>query len=196
MQRLYNEENVQSIADAIRGQQGIEGYNLIQYYDLTKRKIAGVDTEISNNNIILNGTATSSTNTKISSLDFILKANTPYTFVSFVEKKSSSAQGAFLIGTDSVTNKISLPYQQEINVKNVTLTEDFNFNRLSLYMGGAGIVLDFTAQIMLLEGTYTTDNIPQYEPYLKMKLSQMPSAIDNFTIEIENKLDEILIKEY
>lgn len=164
-----------------------EGYNMLpNLTNIENTNISGINYSIINNEIIAKGTATSGINKRIATTKITLKANTAYTFVLFTKGTAKAPLGnqAILFGTDSISNKISVPFNSDSNsLKKFTPTEDYTFDRISLYIGGSptssGIYIDVKIKIMILEGTYTTENLPAYEQYRETPSIEIPSEIEN-----------------
>lgn len=175
------------LPQGISRQEQREGYNILpNLTNIENTNIGGVNYSIVNNEIIAKGTATSGINKRIATTKITLKANTAYTFVLFTKGTAQSSLGsqAILFGTDSISNKISIPFNSDSNsLKNFTSTEDYTFDRISLYVGGtstgSGIYIDVRIKIMILEGTYTTENLPAYEQYGETPSIEIPSEIEN-----------------
>lgn len=175
------------LPQGISRQEQREGYNILpNLTNIENTNIGGVNYSIVNNEIIAKGTATSGINKKIATTKITLKANTAYTFVLFTKGTAQSSLGsqAILFGTDSISNKISVPFNSDSNsLKNFTSTEDYTFDRISLYVGGtstgSGIYIDVRIKIMILEGTYTEENLPAYEQYGATPSIEYPSEIEN-----------------
>lgn len=69
-------------------------------------------------------------------------------------------------------------------IKTITVDTDVTFNRISLQNAQIGTYI--IKEIIILEGTYTAENLPKYEEYGTSPSTLFPSEITNFSVNPNN----------
>lgn len=78
---------------------------------------------------------------------------------------------------------------ESIFIKTITIDTDVTFNRISIQNGQVGTYM--IKDIMILDGTYTTETLPEYEAFGKMPSTNFPSPIKkvegDYNIRVNNR---------
>lgn len=166
------------------------GKNKLKLED-TSKTFNGVNAAISNELISIKGTSTANTVGLIIPVNMTYKANQEYTLATIVEGSSSSKTNALLLGISSKPNLTEVPIKPGKNIKNYIFEEDTSIENLYFYIAAAGVTVDLTVKLMILEGTYTTDTLPDYEPYGASPSPEFSSEVktikDKINIDVVNK---------
>ena len=116
-----------------------------------------------------------------------IKANTNYTLYFNILKNTSSAAILFNLTNTIWNNNIQISAGQTgVVVNNIKTREDLSTALYDLWFSHSNAITgEFEAQIMLLEGTFTSENIPDYEQYGASPSPEFPSKIENVTGDID-----------
>ena len=119
-----------------------------------------------------------------------IKANTNYTLYFNILKNTSSAAILFNLTNTIWNNNVQISAGQTgVVVNNIKTREDLSTALYDLWFSHLNTITgEFEAQIMLLEGTYTSENIPDYEQYGASPSPEFPSNIENVTGDIDIKI--------
>lgn len=129
-----------------------------------------------------------------------IKANTNYTLYFNILKNTSSAAILFNLTNTIWNNNIQISAGQTgVVVNNIKTREDLSTALYDLWFSHLNTITgEFEAQIMLLEGTYTSQNIPNYEQYGASPSPEFPSEIENVgdNINLFNKEEFNQLSDY
>ena len=156
--------------EVVTGRQVVDIYqkNLLNIHDLSSTTYKGITAGISNQILSLSGTSTGGINQTLSNTHIKLKANTTYTLAT-IATGTSTATGtniSILLGNYSKSNVFTCRVMPGTNLVYYTPTVDTVITLFNLYVGTSNLTCDMTAKIMLLEGRYTSNDLPEYEPFI------------------------------
>lgn len=116
-----------------------------------------------------------------------IKANTNYTLYFNILKNTSSAAILFNLTNTIWNNNIQISAGQTgVVVNNIKTREDLSTALYDLWFSHLNTITgEFEVQIMLVEGTFTSENIPDYEQYGASPSPEFPSEIQNVTGDID-----------
>ena len=116
-----------------------------------------------------------------------IKANTNYTMYLNILKNTTN--GIITFNSDNTIWNTSFNIQAGqtgVVINNIKTKEDLSTALYDLWFSHPNTITgEFEAQIMLLEGTYTSQNIPDYEQYGASPSPEFPSEIENVTGDID-----------
>lgn len=151
-----------------------EGYNLLDISVIKTQTSNGVT--ITNNGdgtLTFNGTATKSfgINTEITQ-----KTIPAGNYTKYIIKDTNIGTGLTVSLGKTTSGSISGTVLQPKNgISSLELTEDLTYNQLRLYINSGAVFNNYVLKWMIVEGTYTSDTIPDYEPYGAMPSIDYPS---------------------
>ena len=116
-----------------------------------------------------------------------IKANTNYTL--YLNILKNTANNIITFNPDKTIWNTSFSIQAGqtgIVISNIKTKEDLSSALYDLWFSHPNIITgEFEAQIMLVEGTFTSENIPDYEQYGASPSPEFPSKIENVTGDID-----------
>lgn len=201
---IPDSSNLPILSGKIRGgisQETREGYNRLYVTNSSTGSKNGLTYKINNNEITLNGASTANTDIYIinwwlaseeNPKRFLKKGN--YT-LAFVGAKNNRMLVNMYQG-----NKQLASIGRSSNIANMVLTEDSYYSVFYLSIDGGVTFNNETFKFMLLEGTYTSENLPNYEQYGAMPRIDYPSEVNvvdgNYDIAVSNNqlLDILKLK--
>lgn len=97
--------------------------------------------------------------------------------------------------TNGIAVTISLGYNNKVitgwsinnkteNLKTITLKEELTVNQLRMWFGEGYEFENYEMKIMLIEGEYTKETIPDYEPYIEPKEFDLDLTGENYNYEL------------
>lgn len=191
---IPDSSNLPIISGKIRGginQETREGYNRLYVTTNSTGSKNGLTYEINNNEITLNGIPTANTdiymiNWWLASEEnpkrFLKKGNYTLAFV--------GANNNRMLVNLYQGNKQLVAIPRSRNIANMVLTEDSYYSVFYLSIDSGVTFNNETFKFMLLEGTYTSENLPNYEPYGAMPSPDYHSAVNvvdgNYDIAVSN----------
>lgn len=187
-----------------KAQEQLQGINLVPM-NRPSFTLSGVTITNKGNSLVLNGTKNSGSGDYIT-LNFskTLKANTDYTLA--IELLNGSVTDIpsvanITIGTSTNANYrymsiTNLTTKGQIKASRFKPSEDVKIKGFYLYYGGSSnpVFTNYEIRVWLVEGNYTTETMPAYEPYcggIPSPNPDFPQQIKNVTgsanVKIQNK---------
>lgn len=168
------------------------GYNILPITDIDVFEKNGINIKIENQVLCIQGTSTGGINIEASATDLVLKANQEYTIATIVEG-TTNATGtniSTLLGNSSKSNIITIRNLVGTNVVNYVPTEDKNITKISAYVSQASLVCNIKVKIMVVEGTYTTETLPDYDffTYGARPSCRYPTNVQAVTGDVEIRI--------
>jgi hypothetical protein len=143
---------------------GVQGYNLVDVSPYQEETKNGVTlSKDSDGNIILNGTSTSAFGWNVSLPETrVLPAGT-YT-KSITKDSNIGTHLTVSIGYNgsSISGTSIQPF---IGTSTMTLASDTTFDQVRMYIANNTTFNNYKLSYMILSGTYTTETLPDWEPY-------------------------------
>lgn len=175
----YISNKTQFVIDGNSEQKSYEGYNRLDTTKSTTQTINGVTITINeNSSITFNGTMTGVIWLELSNKNFNLPSG-DYTWSLNPSYKLPS--GDYMISVRTSSNVVKMACNFNSNVKQQTLSEDIENGFIAVYIGTITTFNNLTIYPMLVRGTYTSETIPSYEPYV----GGQPSPNPDYPQEIE-----------
>lgn len=171
-------------------QEAREGYNELDIEKIENGSGNGVNFSIEEGRLIFNGTTTSAqyiyNNSKI-----VAKLNSGnYTFI--IKKAGGNVNlgsgilGFYLNENDNQISNITINSSSANTIKSNFLLDGEKEISLKIFANAANIIFDdFELEIMILKGTYTTENLPNFEEYGVMPSLDFESEVIGVTGNIE-----------
>lgn len=165
-------------------------YNMVNVID-TQKTIGELNVIPNNGKLTINGSVLTSADVEISNPNnyIRLKAGKSYSVIAYTEGYGQTGSIIeFNNNTTSVLNDLIIT-NSDYNIMNITPEEDIIIDKIDLEVYPT--IKNYTLELMIVEGTYTAENAPEFIKFEKLGEHELVIEEDYFAYSEELRIDLI-----
>lgn len=165
-------------------------YNMVNVID-TQKTIGELNVIPNNGKLTINGSVLASADVEISNPNnyIRLKAGKSYSVIAYTEGYGQTGSIIeFNNNTTSVLNDLIIT-NSDYNIMNITPEEDIIIDKIDLEVYPT--IKNYTLELMIVEGTYTAENAPEFIPFEALGEHELVIEEDYFAYSEELRIDLI-----
>ena len=165
-------------------------YNMVDVID-TQKTIGELNVIPNNGKLTINGSVLASADVEISNPNnyIRLKAGKSYSVIAYTEGYGQTGSIIeFNNNTTSVLNDLIIT-NSDYNIMNITPEEDIIIDKIDLEVYPT--IKNYTLELMIVEGTYTAENAPEFIPFEALGEHELVIEEDYFAYSEELRIDLI-----